>query len=154
MLELLEDDRQENGRKSSKGNQLKWKKGKFSIDAFFLNEDRHTHNIAIILNGDGMYQPAPVFDHGAALLSDITLDYPMGEDIYLLLDTVKPKTFCSSFEEQLDYMELLYGQQIHFSFTKKDVNELLEREPYYPAECKDRVRDIIFYQMRKYAYLF
>ena len=82
MLELLEDDRQENGRKSSKGNQLKWKKGKFW------------------------------------------------------------------------YMELLYGQQIHFSFTKKDVNELLEREPYYPAECKDRVRDIIFYQMRKYAYLF
>ena len=114
MLELLEDDRQENGRKSSKGNQLKWKKGKFWYKA----------------------------------------DYTMGEDIYLLLDTVKPKTFCSSFEEQLDYMEVLYGQQIHFSFTKKDVNELLEREPYYPAEYKDRVRDIIFYQMRKYAYLF
>ena len=41
-----------------------------TIDALFLNEDRHTHNIAVLLDPDGKYHYCPIFDNGAALLSD------------------------------------------------------------------------------------
>ena len=41
-----------------------------TIDAFFKNEDRHTHNIAVLMNGKGEFQLCPVFDNGASLLPD------------------------------------------------------------------------------------
>lgn len=33
-----------------------------TIDAFFLNEDRHTHNIAVLMDSEGTYHYCPVFD--------------------------------------------------------------------------------------------
>ena len=57
----------------------------FTIDAFFLNEDRHMHNIAVLMNGKGEYKYCPVFDNGAGLLSDTTMDYPMEQDIYQMI---------------------------------------------------------------------
>lgn len=36
-----------------------------TIDAFFLNEDRHTHNIAVIWDGKDGYDYCPFFDQGA-----------------------------------------------------------------------------------------
>lgn len=40
-----------------------------TVDAFFLNEDRHTHNIAVLMNGEGKFAYCPIFDNGAGLLS-------------------------------------------------------------------------------------
>lgn len=125
-----------------------------TIDAFFLNEDRHTHNIAVIKNDKEEYRYCPVFDNGAALLSDTTMDYPMGQDIFGLMGNVRAKTFCESFDEQLDIAEKLYGDQIYFTFERKDVEKLLEIDQVYPAEIKERVMDILMQQMRKYQYLF
>ena len=79
-----------------------------TIDAMFLNEDRHTHNIAVLLDNTGKYHYCPVFDNGAALLSDTTMDYPLHSEVYELLDGVKAKTFCQDFDEQLDLAEQLY----------------------------------------------
>lgn len=31
-----------------------------TIDALFLNEDRHTHNIAVLMNGKGDYAYCPI----------------------------------------------------------------------------------------------
>ena len=45
-----------------------------TIDALFLNEDRHTHNIAVLMNGKGDYAYCPIFDNGAGLLADTTMD--------------------------------------------------------------------------------
>ena len=42
---------------------------------FFLNEDRHTHNITVLMNGKGDYAYCPIFDNGAGLLADTTMDY-------------------------------------------------------------------------------
>ncbi len=124
-----------------------------TIDAFFLNEDRHMHNIAVILDDTGKYRPAPVFDQGAGLLSDIHMDYPLGENVYDLIDSVHAKTLDTDFDEQVDAVEKLYGEQIHFHFNKRDVERILASEPYYSDEIKNRVRDIIFDRMRKYGYL-
>lgn len=125
-----------------------------TVDALFFNEDRHTHNIAVLLDTEGLYHYCPIFDNGAALLSDTTMDYPLGTDVCILAKQVKAKTFCSDFDEQLDIAEQLYGQPVKFSFTRSDVLALLKKERYYPPEVKERVAEILTEQMRKYCYLF
>lgn len=125
-----------------------------TIDAFFLNEDRHTHNIAVLMNGKGDYAYCPIFDNGAGLLSDTTMDYPLSGDVYALMDSVQSKTICGEFDEQLDISEALYKTNLKFQFTKKDVTELLADAEDYSDEIRNRVEMIIFAQMQKYTYLF
>ena len=125
-----------------------------TIDSFFLNEDRHSHNIAVILDSKGAYRPCPIFDQGAALLADTTMDYPLGGNTYDLMDTVSPKTFCESFDEQLEIAEKIYGTRIRFNFTTHDVNNVLDTIYGYSPKITNRVKDILYEQMRKYKYLF
>jgi hypothetical protein len=124
-----------------------------TIDTFFLNEDRHTHNIAVIMREDGIFEYCPIFDNGASLLSDTTMDYPMDADLFLCMKDAKAKTFCQDFDEQLDIVERLYGKHIKFRFSIKDVEKILEEEPLYPQNAKDRVLNIVARQIRKYEYL-
>ena len=126
----------------------------FTMDAFFLNEDRHTHNIAILMNKDGRFSYSPIFDNGAGLLADTSLDYPLGKDVYLQIKEVRAKTISADFDEQLDLSEKLYGNHLKFHFHAKDVSDLLDGISIYSQEEKDRVRDILLSQMKKYAYLF
>lgn len=126
----------------------------FTIDAFFLNEDRHMHNIAVLMNGKGDYKYCPVFDNGAGLLSDTTMDYPMEQDIYQMISEVKSKSVSQNFDEQLDVAENLYGQNLQFLFTKKNVSDIVNNADTYPPEERKRVELIIYSQMNKYKYLF
>ena len=126
----------------------------FTIDAFFLNEDRHMHNIAVLMNGKGEYKYCPVFDNGAGLLSDTTMDYPIGQDIYQMISEVKSKSVSQDFDEQLDVAENLYGQNLQFLFTKKNVSDIVNNADMYPLEERKRVELIIYSQMNKYKYLF
>jgi len=131
-----------------------------TIDAIFLNEDRHTHNIAVLMNTKGEYDYCPIFDNGAGLLSDTTMDYPLEKDLYTLINKAKAKTFYPEFDIQLEIAEKLYGNNLKFKFLKKDVEHILALDDshneveIYPIEIRERVRDIIFEQMRKYPYLF
>lgn len=126
----------------------------FTIDAFFLNEDRHTHNIAVLMNGEGKFTYCPIFDNGAGLLADTTLDYPLGDDIYKLMESVRAKTIDGDFDEQLTVSENLHHYNLKFNFTKADVKELLEKATIYSKEERERVETILYAQMRKYQYLF
>lgn len=125
-----------------------------TIDAFFLNEDRHTHNIAVLMNEAGEFAYCPIFDHGAGLLSDTRMDYPLGNNVNTLVDTVHAKTFSRDFDEQMFASEKLYGRNIGFKFDKNDLEEVLDHEKVYSKEEKERIKEIIFIQMRKYQYLF
>ncbi|MCR4792687.1 MAG: hypothetical protein K5871_08045 [Lachnospiraceae bacterium] len=130
-----------------------------TIDAFFLNEDRHTHNIAVLMSGSGEYAICPFFDQGAGLLADTTMDYPLSDDpakLYKMIDSVKSKTFCDNFLDQLDAAERLYGRNIEFYFGKKDIEDLLEKVPagMYSEEILNRVRTICFERIRQFDYLF
>ena len=125
-----------------------------AIDALFLNEDRHTHNIAVLVDRNGNYDYCPYFDCGAALLSDTTMDYPLNQQIGELIKHVHSKTIYTDFYEQLEVFENLYGNQIKFNFTKKDIENTLEKETNYSNEIKQRILDIILYQKNKYQYLF
>ncbi len=124
-----------------------------SLDALFLNEDRHTNNIAF-LRENGNFQLCPVFDNGLALLSDIN-DYPFDRDIYENIRKVKAKPFSTDFDEQLDAAERLYGACLKINLKKADVYELFEDlEGFYDEKTLYRARKVILTQMDKYSYFF
>ena len=125
-----------------------------TVDAVFLNEDRHTHNIAVMTNDRGEYKLCPIFDNGASLLSDTTIDYPLGTDCLELMKRAKPSTFCQSFEEQVDIAEELYGEQIRFAFGYHEIKDIIDRAPNYPHEIRGRVIDLILNRRQAYGYLF
>ncbi len=125
-----------------------------TIDVMFLNEDRHTHNIAVMTNDRKEYQLCPFFDHGAALLSDTTMDYPLGKDCLSLMARAKPKTFCQDFSEQMDIVEELYGTQLRFSFGWHEVKDIVDQAEWYSEEIRQRVIDLVMARRRTYAYLF
>ena len=126
------------------------------LDAFFLNEDRHTNNIAFILNDDtGAYRFCPYFDFGLSLLADSTADFPLTGNTFDLMGQIKAKPFDTDFDTQLDAAEALYGSQAQFRFTKEDIGSALsEVSRYYPKQIIERVRDILYHQRKKYKYLF
>lgn len=125
-----------------------------TIDAFFLNEDRHMHNIAVLMNGDGKAILCPFFDQGAGLMSDTTMDYPLGNEPVDMMGDVKAKTICQNFDDALDAVEMLYGSQMHFLFDGHDVENIIAPITIYTEEEKTRVETIILQQIRKYQYLF
>ena len=126
-----------------------------AIDAFFLNEDRHTNNIAVIRDEKTKkYRFAPIFDNGLSLLSD-TNEYLWDEDIYDNIKKVQAKPFARSFDEQLDAVEELYGYHLKFDFTRHDICEVLDKlNAIYDEKTIKRVEKILLEQMRKYQYLF
>jgi tRNA A-37 threonylcarbamoyl transferase component Bud32 len=125
------------------------------LDAFFLNEDRHTNNIAFILNDEtGEYKFCPYFDFGLSLLADTTEDYPIGIDIYKGIDKIQAKPFSSDFDMQLEAATKLYGDQLKLSFTNTDIENAFEAiENYYPAEIIARAKNLLYNQKHKYGYL-
>ena len=125
-----------------------------TVDALFLNEDRHTHNLAILTDGNGKYRLAPIFDNGACLLSDTRMDYPLSGDTIRMIGRVKAKTFSDSFDEQLDAAEELYGCNIRFSYDYNDVAGVVNLVGDYSEEIKERVIDVVMTMKNKYRYLF
>ena len=128
-----------------------------TVDALFLNEDRHLHNIAVEMEGSGRYFLCPAFDHEAALLSDTTVDYPLSEipdALYDMITSVQAKTFSTDFEKQLETCEKVFGTRIRFRWDETAADEVLAAETHYPADIKKRVKRILLEQRRRYAYLF
>lgn len=125
------------------------------IDAFFLNEDRHTNNIAVIYNEKtGQYSLSPIFDQGLCLFSDTSYDYPIDLSAEKCMQKIEAKPFHSDFDVQLEAAEELYGNQIEFMFTIKDVQEILNQfERSYSDKIRERVESLLRTQIRKYAYL-
>lgn len=125
-----------------------------TVDGLLLNEDRHTHNIAVIRKEDGSYRLCPLFDFGAGLLSDTKADYSLSGDAYELIETVHSKTFCDDFREAIEIGEKLYGEQVHFTYDSRLLEDALKKEPFYSAVEKERVKTVLLEQKRKYPYLF
>ena len=129
--------------------------GVLELDAFFLNEDRHTNNLAVIRNEKTEeYRPCPIFDNGLSLLSDWN-DYPLESDLYECIARVKAKPFSVKFDEQIECAEILYGSHLKFRFKKSDVREILKTmEGFYPPQVLSRTERILYEQMRRYPIFF
>ncbi len=125
------------------------------LDSFFLNEDRHTNNLAVIRNEKTLeFRLCPIFDNGLALLSDLN-GYPLEKDMYDCIGSVRAKPFDLDFDAQVEAAEELYGLQLKFQFNRYDIPKELEGlEGLYPQETLGRVERVLYEQMRKYQIYF
>ena len=70
------------------------------------------------------------------------------------LEHVEAKPFSADFDEQLEAAEALYGIQLQFHFSLKEVQRELEQiAEGYPEGVRERVNQLLRQQIRKYAYL-
>lgn len=122
------------------------------FDAFVLNEDRHFNNIAFLYDSETeKFSLTPLFDNGAAFMSDISMDYKIGGNTRGMISKVKAKPFSTDFDKQVKAAESLYGRtlqidkniQIPFR-TKESIIE------YYGEEVLNRIEYIINHQKQKY----
>lgn len=110
------------------------------LDAMFLNEDRHTNNIAFIRDSGYKWRWAPYFDNGLSLLSD-TKAYPTTVNYSINKRRVKAKPFSTDHNKQVIAAEKLYGTQIDLTFTESEVDAALsDLIAYYDENYIDRVR--------------
>lgn len=128
------------------------------IDAFFLNEDRHTNNIALLYHRDTKeYRLCPFFDMGLALFSDTREAYPLSKDFEYCRRNIEAKPFHRDFDEQLDAANELYGCYLKFVTDGWSVEEILEqlrKEQLYMETEISRVGEVLRYQRKKYQYMF
>ena len=129
----------------------KWLGMLLEFDAFILNEDRHLHNIAVVRKSDGTYKPMPVFDNGAAFLSDVKRDYPLGIPIEAGIRKAKSKPLVTDFGKQLAAVGDVVGLSLKFD-VNPDSLEVFSNA--CPAQIVERVRSVITYQARSYPHLF
>lgn len=126
------------------------------MDAFFLNEDRHTNNIAVIYRAEeDQYDYCPYFDHGLTLFSDTKQDFPLARDAGMCRKQIVAKPFSRDFDEQMDAAEELFGRQLKFFFDVDTFVKNLKvfREIYGEDVCR-RVETVIRQQTRKYSIFF
>lgn len=125
------------------------------MDAFFLNEDRHTNNIAVIYDlKEREYRYCPYFDMGLSLFADIKQDFPIEKDIETCRKDIIAKPFSRDFDEQMDAANELYGTYLQFNIGKEDmVREVDQWEFPYQKEILNRVKETLRLQARKYQYM-
>lgn len=126
------------------------------IDTFFLNEDRHVNNIAVLYDTkDDEFHFCPYFDMGLSLFSDIKEDFPYEKEIEECFKSIKAKPFSRDFDEQLDAAQDLYGHRLHFTLPLRQLLEKIDAlELPYNSQSTSRVKDILRIQGRKYSFLF
>lgn len=113
----------------------------FEVDALFLNEDRHLNNIAVLMK-DGRFDYCPIFDNGAALLSNTQI-YQMDIDPVALIKTVRARPFNTTFNRQVIAARALFGSQLRVArFTRDDILPALEPVlPYYAQRDRGLIAD-------------
>lgn len=108
----------------------------FEIDALLLNNDRHLNNIAV-LEHNGKYDYCPIFDNGAALLSN-AMEYPMNIDAEALVRSVRARPINTTFNRQMIHAVNLYGPQLDIMrLTGSDIRKVIDEPLYYYPE-RDR----------------
>jgi len=131
----------------------RWLGKLLEFDAFILNEDRHMNNIAVVKKLDGTYKPMPVFDNGAAFLSDTARDYSLdsGMGLSRLISRVRSKPIVTDFDKQLAAVDEVVGLSLKFSCSPDAITVQSEE---YPEQVLTRVKSIITHQASRYPYLF
>lgn len=132
------------------------------MDAFFLNEDRHTNNIAVMYYPrDEIFDYCPYFDFGAGLYSDILGDYPLEQSIEKCSETIVAKPFFKDFDIQTETAVKMYGSHFRFETDKKSVLEAWKeiRKEYTENSVRhdansvaERVEEVLQMQIRKYGF--
>lgn len=120
------------------------------LDAFVLNEDRHSYNIAFLYDkGDWSY--CPIFDNGAAFLSDMREDYPLEKNYIGLMASVTAKPFTKDFDSQMELCRELYGEQLQIlkSITLENAYDKIAN--FYGEKVLERMK--LIFEKQKFQYM-
>ena len=135
------------------------------MDAFFLNEDRHTNNIALLYHVDKKsYRLCPFYDMGLSLFSDTREAYPIDRGFEECRKQIVSKPFSRDFDEQMDAAEELFGDFLRLDLKAGDIDDLIAgleeayqledgKERLYTRKELERVKETLRYQVGKYRYL-
>lgn len=110
-----------------------------ALDMVTLNIDRHFHNICLIRRQGGGYRVAPIFDNGAALLSNYGR-FPVDDSLTENIGRAVAAPFSGSFEQQAAVL----GMGLSIS---TDIWERLKTAP----DC--RAKQVLEYQLGRYVFL-
>lgn len=130
------------------------------IDAFFLNENRHTNNIALLYDVEKKtYRLCPFYDMGLSLFSDTGEAYPLEMSFEACRRNITAKPFSRDFDEQLDAVNELYGYHLTFELTAEKIKAIVKETAEqtgdaYRQEELGRVEEVLRYQAGKYRYMF
>ena len=104
----------------------------FEIDSLFLNDDRHLNNIAVIKK-DGGYDYCPIFDNGAALLSNVGMS-PMDIEPKALIGSLVARPFMTTFTRQMKSAEAVWGRVLEIPrFSRSEIAEIVRPAlEFYP----------------------
>jgi len=125
------------------------------MDAFFLNEDRHTNNIAVIYDLERKeYEYCPYFDMGLSLFADVKQDFPVEKSVDDCRRDIIAKPFSRDFDEQMDAANELYGSYLRFFLSKEDMVKQVDQVDFpYDKVLLERVKTILRNQADKYRYM-
>lgn len=124
----------------------------FEVDSLFLNDDRHLNNIAVI-EKNGKYNYCPIFDNGAALLSNTQLSQ-MDIMPKALISALKARPFNTTFTRQMKSAEALFGRQLRTpQFSRVQIRQIIAPMLEYYAErdrgiIADRVAECVISRQR------
>lgn len=124
----------------------------FEVDSLFLNDDRHLNNIAVI-EKNGKYNYCPIFDNGAALLSNTQLSQ-MDIMPKALISALKARPFNTTFTRQMKSAEALFGRQLRTpQFSQVQIRQIIAPMLEYYAErdrgiIADRVAECVISRQR------
>lgn len=141
------------------------------MDAFFLNEDRHTNNISILYNKEmDTYRLCPFYDMGLSLFADTKVDFPLEMDYFLCKEKIIAKPFSRDYDEQMDGANELYGSYLKFHFSSTQITDVITKMKDnfllseanaakgavggYTMEEFQRVEETLRYQATKYGVFF
>jgi hypothetical protein len=106
-------------------------------DMLIYNEDRHEHNIAVVKNEFGGFRLMPLFDNGAGLFSDMSIDYPLKKPLTVCENKIKSKPFNTDFSKQVAACRKIYGGQLKLRF--ESVESISLSPDIYDKAILDRV---------------
>lgn len=106
----------------------------FTLDYIILNEDRHFNNLGMILDENGKYRTAPIFDNGKSLLNgnfSVKSNLPISENV----NRVIARPFGGTHKKVYEY----FGKGFDIDTAK--AIKWLEKQPYSYS------RDVLIYQL-------
>ena len=112
----------------------------FEIDGLVLNDDRHLNNIAVI-EKNGKYRYCPIFDNGAAVLSDV-ISARLDVEAKSFISNAVARPFNTTFNRQIKSAQSLYGRQIgSINITTDKMNKVLDDLLlFYPERDRELIK--------------
>lgn len=71
------------------------------LDSIISNTDRHLNNLSVIVNSEGKYREAPIYDNGLSCLMNFS-EFSLEENLKEAIESVRPREFFKNYTDMCD----------------------------------------------------